>query len=135
MSISSARRLKSLSGKDPATYRPHLLHGEGRTYQETNCYSDIIIELLHACGYEPDAAPPPQACPKCYCGSWERFPRPGSTIVIPDEDCASADIDARTASSPVATTAAGGVAPAPTPSRMAPFHDPIRAAYGQMHNV
>ena len=56
MSISSARRLKSLSGKDPATYRPHLLHGEGRTYQETNCYSDIIIELLHACGYEPLAA-------------------------------------------------------------------------------
>ena len=56
MSISSVHRTVSLSGKDPATYRPHLLHGDGRTYQETNCYSDIIIELLHACGYEPLAA-------------------------------------------------------------------------------
>jgi hypothetical protein len=56
MSVSSARSLKSLSGKDPATYRPHLLHGEGRTYLESNCYADIIIELLHACGYEPLAA-------------------------------------------------------------------------------
>jgi Domain of unknown function (DUF1839) len=56
MSVSSARGLRSLSGKDPATYRPHVLHRDGRTYLETNCYSDIIIELLHACGYEPLAA-------------------------------------------------------------------------------
>ncbi len=56
MSVSSAHRLRSLSGKEPATYRPHLLHGDGRTYLETNCYTDIIIELLHACGYEPLAA-------------------------------------------------------------------------------
>lgn len=47
------RGMRSLSGKDPATYRPHPLHGDGRTYLETNCYTDIIIELLHACGYEP----------------------------------------------------------------------------------
>jgi hypothetical protein len=56
VSVSSIRRTTSLSGKDPATYKPHLLHGDGRTYLETNCYSDIIIELLHACGYEPLAA-------------------------------------------------------------------------------
>jgi Domain of unknown function (DUF1839) len=56
VSVSSAHRLRSLSGKEPASYRPHLLHGDGRTYLETNCYSDIIIELLHACGYEPLAA-------------------------------------------------------------------------------
>ena len=49
----TVRGLRSLSGKDPATYQPHMLHGEGRTYLETNCYTDIIIELLHACGYEP----------------------------------------------------------------------------------
>jgi hypothetical protein len=45
----------SLSGKDPATYRRHSLHADGRTYLETNCYTDVVIELLHACGYEPVA--------------------------------------------------------------------------------
>ena len=48
--------LVSLFGLDPATYRPHSVHGEGRTYPETNCYTDIIIELLHAHGDEPLAA-------------------------------------------------------------------------------
>jgi hypothetical protein len=52
----AARASRSLTGSDPATYRPHLLHGEGRTYLETNCYTDVIIELLHACGCEPLAA-------------------------------------------------------------------------------
>jgi len=56
MTVSSAKRLRSLSGKNPAGYQPHLLHGEGRTYTETNCYTDVIIELLHGCGYEPLAA-------------------------------------------------------------------------------
>jgi Domain of unknown function (DUF1839) len=53
MSFSPAPRLNSLSGKAPDRYQPHLLHRQGRTYLETNCYTDIIIELLHACGYEP----------------------------------------------------------------------------------
>jgi Domain of unknown function (DUF1839) len=56
MTVSSAQKSISLTGKDPANYTQHLLHGDGRTYQETNCYADIIIELLHACGYEPLAA-------------------------------------------------------------------------------
>lgn len=46
----------SLLGADPTTYVPHLLHREGRTYQETNCYTDIVVELLHARGDEPLAA-------------------------------------------------------------------------------
>jgi hypothetical protein len=56
VSPATVRGLRSLSGCDPACYEPHSLHGEGRTYQETNCYTDILIELLHACGYEPLAA-------------------------------------------------------------------------------
>ncbi len=43
----------SLLGLDPAGYRPHLLHGPERTYIETNCYTDILIEFLHARGDEP----------------------------------------------------------------------------------
>ena len=47
----------SLLGLDPATYVPHAIHTPGeRTYTETNCYSDILIELVHARGDEPLAA-------------------------------------------------------------------------------
>ena len=50
-------RLRSLSGLDPRSYQPHAAaRATRRTYLETNCYTDIIIELLHACGYEPLAA-------------------------------------------------------------------------------
>jgi uncharacterized protein DUF1839 len=45
--------LRGLSGHDPARYVRHSLHGDGRSYLETNCYTDILIELLHACGREP----------------------------------------------------------------------------------
>jgi hypothetical protein len=43
---------------DPRTYQRHRLHAEGRTWAETNCYSDVIIELLHGLGFEPTAALP-----------------------------------------------------------------------------
>jgi hypothetical protein len=56
MSVASDRSLRSLSGKEPAGYEPHRLHSPSRAYAETNCYADVIIELLHACGYEPLAA-------------------------------------------------------------------------------
>jgi len=46
----------SLFGADPATYRPHAVHAADRTYRETNCWVDVIIELLHARGDEPLAA-------------------------------------------------------------------------------
>jgi hypothetical protein len=41
---------------DPATYRRHAIHQGDRTWAETNCYSDVIIELLHSLGFEPLAA-------------------------------------------------------------------------------
>jgi hypothetical protein len=52
----AATGLVSLLGLDPATYRSHWLHAPERTYVETNCYTDILIELLHARGEEPVAA-------------------------------------------------------------------------------
>jgi len=48
--------LLSLLGIEPNGYRPHALHSPERTYLETNCYTDIVIELLHASGEEPLAA-------------------------------------------------------------------------------
>jgi hypothetical protein len=56
MSLSTGRMV-SLFGHDPATYRPHDLHvADDRVYLETNCYTDVVIELLHARGDEPLAA-------------------------------------------------------------------------------
>jgi hypothetical protein len=46
-------QLVSLLGLDPSTYRPHRIHTDGRAYTETNCYTDILIELMHARGDEP----------------------------------------------------------------------------------
>jgi hypothetical protein len=46
----------SLFGLDGARYQPHAVHHSGRTYIESNCYTDVIIELLHARGDEPLAA-------------------------------------------------------------------------------
>jgi hypothetical protein len=48
--------LVTLFGHDPATYGAHAVHGGERTYLETNCYMDVLIELLHARGDEPRAA-------------------------------------------------------------------------------
>ena len=48
--------IHSLSGAQPDGYQRHLLHDSGRAYVETNCYADVIVELLHARGYEPLAA-------------------------------------------------------------------------------
>lgn len=43
---------------DPGSYERHLIHGEGRTWAETNCYVDVLVELLHGLGYEPIAGLP-----------------------------------------------------------------------------
>jgi len=50
---SQAPRLRSLSGRAPAGYERHALHRPDRSYSETNCYADVVVELLHGCGYEP----------------------------------------------------------------------------------
>jgi hypothetical protein len=43
---------------DPATYRRHAIHGEDRAWVETNCYTDLVVELAHAHGFEPRAMLP-----------------------------------------------------------------------------
>jgi len=57
--MSVARRsgsYRTLFGLDAERYTRHPLHATDRTYSETNCYTDIIIEFLHARGDEPLAA-------------------------------------------------------------------------------
>jgi hypothetical protein len=42
-----------LFGCEPQGYQPHRLHQGDRTYLETNCYTDVIIELVSARGDDP----------------------------------------------------------------------------------
>lgn len=39
----------------PAGYKPHALHSSERMWPETNCYTDLWIELLAAQGVAPEA--------------------------------------------------------------------------------
>ncbi|MDX7953730.1 DUF1839 family protein [Lichenihabitans sp. Uapishka_5] len=43
-------------GLDPATHRCHALHGPERAWPDTNCYVDLLVEVLAARGFEPRAA-------------------------------------------------------------------------------
>jgi len=47
-----SRRL-AIAPLDPTTYRRHAVHGEDRIWAETNCYTDLLIELAHGLGFEP----------------------------------------------------------------------------------
>ena len=49
------RRLQ-IAALDPSTYRRHPIHGDDRIWAETNCYTDLLIELTHGLGHEPTAA-------------------------------------------------------------------------------
>jgi hypothetical protein len=55
MPVADQHQLRSLTGQDPAAYRPHPLHAGAPVYPETNCYTDVLIELIHALGLEPVA--------------------------------------------------------------------------------
>ncbi len=48
--------MTALLGLDPATYQPHAVHRPDFGYPETNCWTDVVVELLHAKGLEPLAA-------------------------------------------------------------------------------
>ena len=48
----------AIAALDPATYQRHPLHGEGRTWAQTNCYTDLLIEVAHGFGHEPLAMLP-----------------------------------------------------------------------------
>lgn len=40
---------------DPTTHRQHALHGAERRWPETNCWTDLWIEIVAALGHEPQA--------------------------------------------------------------------------------
>ena len=40
---------------ETSAYVRHAIHGEDRTWAETNCYTDLLIELVHSLGHDPVA--------------------------------------------------------------------------------
>lgn len=40
----------------PRTHVPHALHAADRTWPETNCSVDLLVEVIHALGAPPEAA-------------------------------------------------------------------------------
>ena len=40
---------------DASTYQRHAIHGEDRIWPETNCYTDLLIEVAHGFGHAPEA--------------------------------------------------------------------------------
>ena len=54
-SPSAEARRPFVAALDPATYRRHAIHGDGRVWPETNCYTDLLVEVIHALGLEPAA--------------------------------------------------------------------------------
>jgi len=57
-SPSTESRRNFVAPLDPASYRRHAIHGDGRIWAETNCYTDLLVELVHALGHEPVACLP-----------------------------------------------------------------------------
>jgi hypothetical protein len=48
--------MKRVLALDPLACSRHPIHQEGRIWAETNCYTDLWVELLHALGHDPVAS-------------------------------------------------------------------------------
>jgi len=51
--VSAEPRLSRVADVRAAGYRRHAIHGDERTWIETNCYTDLLVEMLHSLGHEP----------------------------------------------------------------------------------
>ncbi len=53
MAVVTSAGVHQLIDLDATTYQPHPLHRGDRIWSETNCYTDVWIEVVHALGAEP----------------------------------------------------------------------------------
>jgi hypothetical protein len=72
--------MKQILSLYPETYNKHIIHSEGRTWIETNCYTDVLVEQLHALGHEPIAALPFTLRADCEGDQWTFFKFPHNDI-------------------------------------------------------
>ncbi len=80
-SLSAETRASRIAPLDPATYKRHAIHGEGRTWAETNCYTDLLIEMLHGMGHEPVAVLPFTLAVDFESDQWTFFKPPHNDVL------------------------------------------------------
>ena len=70
-----ASAAEALHAMTPESFRPHRLHSDEPTWSNTNCYSDVWIELLWLLGLDPV---PAMACALSaqFCGDQWEFVKP-----------------------------------------------------------
>jgi len=56
--VSAEPRVARVAPVRAGGYRRHPIHGDERTWIETNCYTDLLIELVHSMGHDPVAMLP-----------------------------------------------------------------------------
>jgi len=71
----------ALPSLNAADYERHRLHTQERSWAETNCYCDVLIELLHAFDFEPIAALPFTAAIDFEGDQWTFFKFPHSDLL------------------------------------------------------
>lgn len=71
---------QAIPGLAAAGYRRHALHGEDRAWPETNCYTDLMVELAHAQGLEPHAMLPCTLAIGFEGDQWTFFKPPASEL-------------------------------------------------------
>lgn len=73
--------MKQLLPLDAKNYRRHVIHGADRIWAETNCYVDLLVELIHANGFEPIAALPFTLCIDFEGDQWTFFKFPHADLI------------------------------------------------------
>ncbi|TQV71764.1 DUF1839 family protein [Exilibacterium tricleocarpae] len=68
--------LKQILPIDASRYQNHAIHGADRCWAETNCYVDVMVELLHGLELEPIAALPFTLCIDFEGDQWTFFKFP-----------------------------------------------------------
>jgi hypothetical protein len=71
----------TLPSLNAADYERHRLHTQERSWAETNCYCDVLIELLHAFDFEPIAALPFTAAIDFEGDQWTFFKFPHADLL------------------------------------------------------
>src|SRR5258706_11806662 len=70
-----------MSSISAEAYRRHAIHGEERTWAETNCYTDLLIEMLHGMGHDPAAMLPFTLAVDFEGDQWTFFKPPANDIL------------------------------------------------------
>ncbi len=70
-----------IAGLVPENYQRSVIHGDQRTWIETNCYVDVLVELIHALGFDPIAGLAFTVSVDFECDQWTFFKYPPADLL------------------------------------------------------